>query len=252
MKKKRSFIRTMWGIYEHEGRRFFKRRAKLDNDIALVQKCPYSEPFRTYVFGEDNYKFLVDKGFDCKLIDKKPIVWDMNKEQFRHKLEAFKCGMEDFDEIVFLDWDTFPIKPLPKDFWDVLNKKESIQAILRMYHRRKAYWRGGIDTRKIPCASFVYVREKQITEDLIALWEKMGRPWSEEQVLARFIDSRMGGWQGMEKYWDTYEPDFFMLAEARVFSKELLRTKNQCFKHLNMNGVAKYLKQFKCNQLKEW
>lgn len=251
-KVKRGFVRALWGIYEHSGRRFFKRRGKLDNDIKLAQACPYAEPFRTYVFGEDNYKFLVDKGFNCKLVDKKPIVWDMNKKQFRHKLEVFKCGMEDYNEIVFLDWDCFPIKPLPDNFWEVLGKKEPIQAILRMYHRRKAYWRGGVDVRKIPCASFVYIRDKEVTLDLIKMWEKLNRPWSEEVVLARYMDERIGGWKGMDKYWEFYEPDFFRLQEARVFPVQKLNEKNQCFRHLNMHGVSKYLKLFNRGQLKQW
>ena len=120
---KSSFIRGLWGIYDNT-KKCFERRKKIDNDIKIVLSNPYTKDFMTYVFGEDNYKYLVDKGLKCKLIDKKPIVWDMEKEQFRHKLEIFKCGMEDFDEIVFLDWDCLPVKEINKNFWETLRNKK--------------------------------------------------------------------------------------------------------------------------------
>jgi len=231
-KKNRSFVRGLWGVYDNT-RRFFKRRSKMDDDINMVQRNRYEKSFVTYVFGDDNYKYLVDQGFKCKLVDKKPILWDMNTQQFRHKLEILKQGMQDFNEIVFLDWDCMPIKEIPKDFWDVLGKKAPLQAILRMYHRRKATWRK-TDQRKIPCASFVYVGDKQIANDLTDLWEKMKKPWSEEVVLGKYMDNSIGGWQGLDKYWELFEPDFFVLRQGKVFSKELLSSKFHCFDHFSM------------------
>lgn len=137
---KRAFIRALWGVYGDE-RKYYKRRPKQDNDIEMVKLNQNAQPHVTYVFGEDNYKYLIDKGLDCRLVDKRPIVWDMDEEQFRHKLEVLHQGMLEFDEIIFLDWDCTECRPLPDDFWDKLAEKAPIQAVLRQYHKRKAYWR---------------------------------------------------------------------------------------------------------------
>ena len=91
---KSAFIRGLWGIYEHQDRRFYKRRTKLDKDMEMVRLNENAEKHITYVFGKDNYKYLLDNGFEARLIDKRPIVWDMDKEQFRHKLEVLHQGMQ--------------------------------------------------------------------------------------------------------------------------------------------------------------
>lgn len=237
---KRSFVRTLWGIYDNT-RRFYQRRSKMDNDIKLLLNSQYNHQWRTYVFGEDNLKFLQDNGVkDCVLVDKKPYVWDMDTQQFRHKLEAFRCGMQDFDEIVFLDWDCQPERDLPNDFWETLRRKNSLQAIIRMYARKKAYWRKS-DQRKVPCASFVYINEKSIADDLIKTWEDMGSPMSEEVPMAKYMDDKIGGWKGIDAYWDIYEPDFFVLDEGYVYTKEKLATKNRCFGHYNHREVTRRL-----------
>ena len=236
------FIRTLWGIYDNT-RRFYRRRQKMDDDIKLLLMNKFNQPFRTYVFGEDNLKFLQDRGVqDCVLVDKHPYIWDMDTQQFRHKLEAFKLGMQDFDKVVFLDWDCHPIKPLPGNFWEVLGDKQPLQAILRSYRNVKATWRKD-DQRKIPCASFVYIRDKQIPHALISMWEELGCPMSEEIPMMCYMEKMAGGWHGISEYWNTFEPDFFVLDEGFVYSPEQLATKNKCFAHFNARAVARLLKQ---------
>ena len=237
-----SFVRTLWGVYDNT-RRFYRRRQKMDDDIKLLLRNPFNQPFRTYVFGDDNLKFLQDRGVtDCVLVDKRPYIWDMDTQQFRHKLEAFRLGMQDFDKIVFLDWDCQPIKPLPAEFWTVLDKKQPIQAILRSYRNIKASWRS-IDKRKIPCASFVYIRDKQIPYELIKIWEKNGSGMSEEIPMMQYMESVMGGWKGTDVYWQMFEPDFFVLDEGFVYPPETLATKNKCFAHFNIHAVSRQLRQ---------
>ena len=36
-KIKRAFIRGLWGIYDHKGRRYYMRRVKLDNDMKMIK-----------------------------------------------------------------------------------------------------------------------------------------------------------------------------------------------------------------------
>jgi len=118
---------------------------------------------------------------------------------------------------------------MSQDFWKVLGKKEAFQANLIMYHRRKATWRKE-DMRKIPNGGFVYIRDKTIPAKLIEIWETMKSP-SCEPTMAKFTDRYIGGWQGIEKYWELFEPDFCNLHKSSPFSKEQLKSKNQCFIH---------------------
>jgi len=240
-KIKRGFIRGLWGIYEHEGRRYYKRRTKLDNDMKMIKLNKNAQEHVTYVFGEDNYKFLVDQGFDARLIDKRPVVWNMEKEQFRHKLEVLYQGLQEFDEIVFLDWDCTECKPLPPDFWERLAGKEPIQAVLRIYHKRKATWRDS-NTRTIPEASFVYIREKKIGQELNDLWEKMHRPWSEEVVLAKYIDKMHDGWHGIEHYWEHNDPFFATWGNCKSPSPSASEYGYQ-YIHINGKVVSSLLKK---------
>lgn len=247
---KRGFIRTLWGHVDNT-QRHYRHRSKINNDIKLVPYNKFMPEYFTFVFGEDNYKQLIDSGFkNCELVDKRPIVWDMNKEQFRHKLEALKCGMQVFDELVFTDIDTMTIKPIPDNFWDVLNKKAPIQAILRIYHKRKCFWRK-VDTRKTPCAAFIYLRGKETANDLIKTWEDLKKPWSEEVVLMKYMDDLSKGWQGTDYYWEHYEPDFFNLEpNSGYINKKILKTKNICYLHFNHRVVKGLLGQIENNKVK--
>ena len=246
---KRGFIRTLWGIREDKWRR--RHRTNLDSHFRLLRHNKYEKSFTAYVFGEENYKQLEDMGFNCHLIDKRSIVWDMDLEQFRHKLEALKYGMQELDEMVFLDWDTQLIKPLPDNFWDVLSQKAPIQASLRMYHRRRIRWRKP-DARKVPCAPFVYMRDKNIPDELIRIWEELGKPFQEETVLMRYIENLMGEWKGLDEYWKLYEPHFFNLEhKCRVFSEELYSTKSQCFAHVPPRQIGKLLDKLEPRKTKE-
>ena len=240
---KNGFVRVLWGEYD-DTKRFYRRRSKMDKDIKLAQANTFEPDFITFVFGEDNQKMLTDLGIESILADKRPIVWDMDTQQFRHKIQAFKLGMEMFDEMVFLDWDCQPFKKIPNNFWEILRKKESLQAILRMYKRRKATWRKD-DQRKIPCASFVYINDKEVPKRLIEKWEILNRPWSEEIVMCRYMEDIMGGWKGLDEYWDRFEPDFFVLEEGYVFPQNKLSTKNHCFRHYNEKARTRMLRRLK-------
>jgi len=238
---KRGFIKALWGIHDHQGRRFYLRRTKIDNDINLCLHNKYQEPFTVYVFGEDNYKYLVDCGFKCKMLDKRPIVWDLDKQQFRHKFEVFKHAAEDFDEFVFTDWDMMFVNPLPKDFWEKMYEKEDIQAIMRIYKQR-IMWQWRTESQRLcSCGSFIYIRRKEIANELINYWEKMGAGWGEEVVIAKYIDDKMGGKLDLEEYWRRFEPDYFKLQP--IYSEDKMKTKIDIIQHFNARGVSWCLKR---------
>ena len=58
---KSSFIRALWGIYDHQGRRLYMRRTKIDYDIKVLMHNKFNAPFVSYIFGEDNYKYLTQE-----------------------------------------------------------------------------------------------------------------------------------------------------------------------------------------------
>ena len=217
----------MWGIYD-DSDRMSARRYRMDGDMKRLNKNLFNEPFVTYVYGEENFNML-SKNFNCVLMDKEPFAFDLQKEQYRHKLEILLRCMEDFDEIVFLDWDCVPTKKLPTDFWETLGKKEKIQANLQQYHTRKCYWRKN-DWRKLSNAGFVYIRDKSIPQVIIDNWNRLPGP-SAEPALSKCIDDIGGGWQGIDYYWTHFEPDFCNIHKSSCFQKKLLNTKNECFIH---------------------
>lgn len=223
-------MRAFWGT-DDKSHRILKRKYRVRNNIKRLLKNPFNKPFVTYVFGRDNYNELVKLGCDCILLSEEPFMFDLVKYQYRHKLEAIRWAFENegVDELVHFDWDCYPCKKLPQDFWEVLGKKEAFQANLILYHRKKATWRK-IDRRKIPNGGFVYIRNKQYPSDLIKVWETMISP-SAEPAMAKFTDNLMGGWQGVDKYWDLFEPDFCNLHHSSPFTKEQLKSKNHCFTH---------------------
>ena len=236
-KSKKSFIRGVWGIYDIDNTlgKPYSRRTKIDNDILLAKLNPYAPQCKVYIFGEENFKKITDMGFDTVLIDKKPICWDMEKEQYRHKIEIWKYGLKDFDEVVFLDWDCVPLTTIPTDFWDVMSKGEKIRATIFMYKLRRVFFRNG-DARKVSSSTFVYMRGKEIAEEIIKVWEEMGRPWQEEVALSKYIDNVNGGWKGIEDY-KKYEPGYHCLYGAyKEYS--FLENVPTVFYHYNFQKVA--------------
>lgn len=228
---KRGFIRGLWGIHE-KSHRILQRRFRTDNDIQKILNCKYNEPFVTYVFGKENYEALSSLGFDCKLLCDEPQMFDLVKYQFRNKLEMIKYAMHEdgYDELVYLDWDCVPVKPLADDFWEGLAKKESFQACLQLYHRRKCHWRQE-DLRKVPNGGFVYLRDKELITTACQLWEETGKNDTDEIALAKMSDNIVDGWKGNDVYWEKFEPMYVNLHRASAHPKELLKTKDVCFIH---------------------
>jgi len=243
---RRGYIRLLFGDRHPDIKKgALSRRCKIDNDVKLLLTSPHEPPFVSYTFGSDNHAYLLDLGVDSRLLDKRPYAWDKVKEPMRHKLEAFKVGMEEFDEILFLDWDCMATQPVPADMWDKMRAKSDFQALLRYYHRRMLRaWRD-TDFRKIPCASFVYMGSREVPSDIIGIWEEMGRPWKEELPMAVYADRRLGGWKGVEAYWNNFEPMFFHLREGCVYDKAWLSRKNIIYRHFRKNIISKMLKSEK-------
>jgi len=229
---KRVFMRALWGIYDNS-HRILQRRERTDKHIqnALINQNDFE--FITYVFGEDNYKYLTSLGVkNCILIDKNPAPYDLLTEQYRHKLEAIRYAMEvdGYDEMIHLDWDCYPVKKLPSNFWDVMGKREAFQSCLFRFKRMKCPWRS-IDRTVVPNGGFVYMRDKSYPSKVIKIWEEKLKGPSAEPPMAMFVDDLMGGWKGLDAYWDLYESDFCKLKSGSPHTKEHMMQKDICFIH---------------------
>lgn len=230
-----AFVRALWGSFSLVEGKSPPRRIKIENDIKMALKHDIQFPFCVYVFGEENAKILEDYGCTVKLLDKRSIVWDMDKQQFRHKLEVFNVAAQEHKEMLFLDWDTLPIKQIPVDFWETFKKKESLQATLLQYKRVKVGWRGSGDCRKIPSGSFVYCRDEAVTAELIKTWERLGNPWSEEVVMARYLDDVNGKWVGTDEFLRRYDPELYYLPRQFVWGNDVREIKKQNAVFCNFN-----------------
>lgn len=231
---KRGFIRGVWGIYDNS-HRLLARRQKIDAEIDAAKNNKFGEPFTVFVLGEDNLKRLQDKGFDCIMVHKEPYMFDLIKYQYRHKMEIIRYAMEEsgYDELIWLDWDCYPVKKIPSDFWEQCAQKAPFQACLQIYHKKKCYWRPS-DQRKVPNGGFLYIRDKTIPSRAIKLWDTIPQD-NDEPAWAKMTDEMMGGWTNteinMKKYWDNFETMFCKLHKSSPYPPELLQTKDTCFIH---------------------
>ena len=234
---KKGFIRGLWGIFDRS-HRITGRRFRVENNIINLLKNKNNTDFRTYVFGKENYDGLIKMGVkDVVLINEAPSQFDLIKHQYRHKLELIKYAMEvdNYDELVYMDWDCSPTKSLYKNFWQELGKKEVVQANLIIYRRKKAFWRKE-ELRKVPNGGFIYLRDKTIPQKVIDIWNTMKQD-NDEPAWAKFTDDMVGGWQGAHKYWELFEPMFCNLRGSAPYPKELMETKTDvCFLHNQGRG----------------
>lgn len=229
---KRAFIRALWGQFDRS-HAFLEQRFRVEADIKRLLRNSFGEPFTTYVMGKDNLKGLTDLGIkNCRLIHNSPFLFDPINEVHLHKLEAIRYAMEDdgLDEIVYLDWDCYPTQKLSSTFWSDLGKKEKVQIPLIQYHRIKCPWRND-DQRKTPNGGFIYIRDKKIPAMAIQKWKQLNCFANDEIAWAKLTDEMMGGWQGISKYWQLFEPMCCNLGRSSPFVKEMLATKNVQFIH---------------------
>jgi len=225
---KRGFVRAVWGVYDNT-HRITRRRYRIDKDMRRMKRNKWMPPFVVYVFGKDNYERVSKFGWETVLLDDDPAPFNLIAHQYRNKLEILKRVIGDYDEMVYLDWDCLPVKPLPDNFWEKMGEKREFQANLQLYHRRKCPWRKA-EQRKVPNGGFMYFRDKTLPERAIKYWE-MVRQDNDEPAWARLTDELMGGWKGIDTYWDLFEPEFCNLHKSYPYPEEQVKGKNSVFIH---------------------
>lgn len=231
---KRALVRVLYGEPYNPSQDYRGARANLNKDIDNIIKNN-EENYFSYVLGESNYKYLKDKGLkNVVLVTKDPYPLARGPGFFLNKVVAWECAMKDFDEVVFLDWDTIQTKSLPNNFWDEFYKKREIQSPLYKCRRSTSFWRKDFtrkDNKRGVSGCFVYMRDKNIPDKLLAIESdplvknSPGMP-SDETYINRYID-QISEWGGMYKYFDLFEPPW-CIVEHTIFLEDKI---NACFKH---------------------
>ena len=239
MKQNGRIIRGLWGIKD-DSHRILKRRYRMDNNLkTLLSNKFYNTlpPAIDYVWGIENFNYLKALGLpDVRLVCKDPYQFALKEEQYRHKGELLRIAMEDdgYDTILHLDYDIYPTKPFPKDIWEVMSRKESLQGNLQNYKHRKCNWREE-DSHTVINGGALYIRDKTIPSQIIKTWEG---EWNDnkksyEPALMKWLDEKYGKWIGKDEYRRLHELEVIALRRNPVFKKD---TNDYCMIHYAGGG----------------
>ena len=229
----KALVRTLYGDVNNLLHDRLRTRSRVNKDIQNISISQNNcEPFFTYVFGESNFYYLKDVGIKNIQLASKESYFFKKAGNYINKILGMKAGLSDFDEIVFLDWDTVQTKPLPSNFWESFKDKECVQAPIYKCKRTVISWRtiGRFKNKYVSSGSFVYMRDKKIPDKLIEMINKdekiLSHRWSDETFISKYTDDISGGWEGVDKYFKFFEPQWCLL-EHSVFKDK----KDACFSH---------------------
>ena len=213
-----TFVYGLWGNPE-----LMPRRAKILEEIEQwLQTDHRPEPWEVYVYGENNRDWLADHGIPCTMLHPDPLVdfyhvggppepWGKgqmvwgNCSIWRHKTGIIESAINRHGTVVWLDWDSILVQPLPEDFREKMSRGQPIQMSLIQYSRRYCSWRQD-DQRKVPVGGFVYCRRRDIMAKVNRQYAKE-RDWVDQTVFAQVMDELAGGWSGPDAYRDMgFEP----------------------------------------------
>lgn len=208
------FVRVLWGTGDSSQWDTKLATRALNKTMEDVRSCVRRQRAVrgvTYVYGEDNFQYVQSLGFDARLLDKRPILYPSQDGMWRHKLEAIRVAMDDFDEIIYLDHDVQTrFRRVPRRLWRQLKHRAPLQSSLRSYRRVKIGWRQQ-GRRLLPAGAFIYMRDRKIAERLVEV-AKAQPTWTDEHCMAYVIDEldpylwSSGVDAGIAKYGSTFAP----------------------------------------------
>jgi len=216
-------VRTFWGEMNHT------------YTLQIIDSINLNEI--VYVWGKDNYDFIISKGFRCILVSDQPYDYTISKahhlhdyRNMHHKLVCIDMATKEFGEILFLDWDCKLIKVLDDNFYNRIRSGNSIQVPLYMYPKEsldslidnntdevmtkffsnlrkniKKYsydWNG---CYVLPNTGFVYCRDSSLTSHLCDLSNKLELEILVEEFALYIYTSSM---YSLEEYIQKIEPSF--------------------------------------------
>lgn len=210
-----AFVRGLWG--EADGSPHSTAGHKNSTrSVRRSRKYPYPlDPLLVYVWGEKNLDYVRGKGYDPILVSPNPVEnysggdgprssqasgGEKGKHQinwgisfWRQKLECIRMGLLNYPAVIWLDWDTTQIQPLPDNFWQRMAEGQPVQAGLRQYKRAQCPWREH-GRGQIPHGAFLYCRELRLVERAIEFHATKCPTCTDEVAWALVIEEMMGGW----------------------------------------------------------
>ena len=192
---------------------------------------------KVYCFGTENKKILERCGYKPDMLDSKPVAAPRSKPhelpEFRmkrarsgystwwHKLKIIEAATQEFDHVLWQDFDVRLKKPLPSDFWEELKSGASFRSALTVQFSGKfgAWWRIPVKQRLVrslsqpprtrvsntqqaqivPAGGYVYIRGTKVTGRLMAL-QNQHPTWHDQSLFALYIDQLYRGWKGPQHY----------------------------------------------------
>lgn len=155
-------IRVLWGT-------------NITHEIPRKPLFPDIEEI-VYVYGIENFWLLKEKGYTTRLV--KEDLFNDRWNWFGKKLQVLDLALQEFGEVLMLDWDCYLSKPLDKYFYNSL-KSKPIQIPLYIQHKK---------TKKA-ILDILPVQNSTLQEELSLLekgFHKYGWKWEEGIVAPNF------------------------------------------------------------------
>jgi len=231
-----AFIRGLWGVPRPDApTNELKTRVSVVPEIQNWERDSKGIPFQTYAFGTENKALLTSVKIDAKLLDERPEVFDNVTKMWRHKIEIIRRALDDFDEVIWLDWDCIPVKSLPPDFWARIASGQPYKACLKMHKHTHCRWRSDYEhQRYLPSGGFVYIRGADTADWLIRCFDGLG--WeraSDEDAMGKLGDEILGGWKGAMEYCLNFEPYCCSTKRCSCCPEEIRSKKTDVFRHVS-------------------
>jgi hypothetical protein len=86
-----------------------------------IPESPIFENEIVYVWGKYHYKYLLERGYECILVNSKYKNYPQN--DFIQKVESFDFAFKDFGSFLYVDWDVKIVKKLDGEFWNSFKDK---------------------------------------------------------------------------------------------------------------------------------
>lgn len=238
-----AFVYGLWGDDLIQGwRRAFAHAGSWD-----TRRHPPIADCHLYAWGQDNFATLPEirktlcnsnavenfTGRPDRRPDEHPRIrgaLNFGIRAVHHKTRTWQRALEEYDQIVWLDFDVQMVADIPDGFWQRLRSGPPLQAKLIQYRRGRCPWRDK-DRSKTPCGSCVYVRRDAPVDEMIA-WHLENPRCGDEVVMAWVIDQHLGGWSPSDYKEAGFEMPFFRVRRQvhptnrsdMVFSKTLGRS----------------------------
>ncbi len=209
------------GVWDGEG----ARHCVLEEAISASAKNGDTVD-RVYCYGKSNQRMLKKYGYDSILMDKRGCTTKTKDNHWIHKKKIFCCALEEFNSVLWIDWDVQQKKKLPTDFWEELNNGPSLRSslVVQRTPNRGAWWRLPVEyeyrevkwqpdgttpiqdeekavwaSKLMPSGGYLYLRGQEIAKTLLDTHNEFPS-WKGQPIKALMMDRLHNGWIGASRY----------------------------------------------------